>query len=225
MSISVIVPCLNEASNLANCLTSVRAHLPGCELIVVDGNSDDGSEKIAELYADQVIRTSPGRGAQCRLAASVAAGELLIFLHADCKLSPGALATVSAAFANPKMMVGTFRVKFDAPGRSYRFLEFCSRFDTLVTTFGDQGLLVRKQHYLQLGGIPALALFEDVAFFRQARRHGRIIKLPSQILTSARRFERLGFWRTHMINTWLIFGYLLGIKAERLQRVYYACRR
>lgn len=225
MNISVIVPCLNEAANLAKCLTCVRNALPGCELIVVDGNSTDGSELIAEQFADKIIRTAPGRGAQCRLGASSAGSELLIFLHADCVLAPGALEAVHAAFANPTITVGTFRVEFDALGRRYRFLEYCSRFDTLLTTFGDQGFLVRKQRYLQLGGIPALPLFEDVAFFRRARRHGKIIKLSSNILTSARRFERLGFWRTHVINTWMIACFLLGVNVDRLQRVYCDCWR
>jgi rSAM/selenodomain-associated transferase 2 len=222
MKISVIVPALNEAANIGECLRSVRTCVPDCELIVVDARSSDDTAKIAAELADTVLTSHPGRGKQCQLGASAATGELLMFLHADCTLSPGLIDAINLAFADPKTRIATLRIQFNAPGWRYRFIEFCSRFDSILTTFGDQGLLVRKTFFQQIAGMPDLPLFEDVEFFRGARRSAKIIKLQSTIRTSARRFQRMGFWRTHLLNTGLIVGYLFGVKAERLHRIYYA---
>jgi rSAM/selenodomain-associated transferase 2 len=220
--ISVIVPCLNEAANLSTCLNSIRAHLPGCELIVIDANSMDGSARIAAEFADSVVQSARGRGVQCRVGSDIARGELLIFLHADSQLQAGALASVVSAFRDPTVCVATFKIQFSAPQRRYRFLELCSRFDSILTTYGDQGVIVRRDFYNVLGGMPELPLFEDVAFFQRARRIDKIVKLQSNVVTSARRFQRLGFWRTHALNSLLICGYLVGVNPVRLHRIYYA---
>ncbi len=222
LAISVIVPCLNEAANLSTCLKSIRTHLPGCELIVVDANSADGSAQIAAEIADQVIQSVRGRGAQCRAGSDAANGALLIFLHADSELQTGALASVVGAFSSSNVRAATFQIQFRAPQRRYRFLESCSRLDSILTTYGDQGLIVRRDFYSALGGIPALPLFEDVAFFRRIRQQSKIVKLSSLVVTSARRFQRLGFWRTHLVNSVLICGYMLGVSPARLHRIYYS---
>ena len=100
-------------------------------------------------------------------------------------------------------------------------LERCCHTDSLLTSYGDQGIVVRKDYFAQHQLMPSLPLFEDVAFFQNVRRRTTLARVHSTLHTSTRRFERLGFFRTHLINTALIFCYLIGVSPKRLHAWYH----
>lgn len=219
---SIIIPTLNEEKQIAACLQNIKNCLPNCEIIVVDGGSADRTVNLAEMEGVIVLSSEPSRGGQCRVGAEAAKGEILIFLHVDSILEAGTLGLLNKEFLDSQHAVATFSVLFNGAQRRYRFFEWCARFETMFTTYGDQGIIVTKKFYTQQVSIPDQKLFEDVEFFRKARKQTKIIKLNIPIVTSVRRFEKKGFWRANIGNSFLFFAYTIGVKETTLHRLYYA---
>lgn len=218
--ISVVIPTLNEAVAITATIQRVRAALPGAEIVVADGGSSDATSVLARA-AGAVALTSPrGRGLQLAAGAAAARGDLLLFLHADTLLPTDAASVLAAAFARPEVHIATFRLRFDTGGLFLRACAWCSRFDSVFTRFGDQGIAVRRDFYAVLGGFPAWPLFEDVELLRRARRVTRVWSLPASVTTSARRFHRRGPLRQQWCNARLLLRFLAGTPPETLARLY-----
>jgi len=151
-SISIIIPTLNEAEALPATLAASRSALPEAEVIVADGGSTDATVKIALAHRAQVVFGPRGRGPQCRSGAAAARGDLLLFLHADTLLPPDAGRVLAEAFARSEMQIGTFRLSFDRPGPFLAACSWFTRFDSVFTRFGDQGITVRRAFHDELDG-------------------------------------------------------------------------
>ncbi len=218
--LAVIIPTLNEASCLAPLLTRLCAELPDAEMIVADGNSIDDTCAIASHHGVRVLKTSPGRGQQCHQAALSTTRPWLLFLHADTLPSPGLRSCLENYLPSPTAHTATFSFHFDQPGRLYSLYAWFTRFDTLFTRFGDQGILIRHSTYTALGGFPPWPLFEDVHLLRHARRLKRIDRLRLPVTTSARRFRRRGVILQQLLNASLLLAYLCGTSPHRLARFY-----
>lgn len=123
-------------------------------------------------------------------------------------------------FSNPKVMIGTFRLRFDSDNWFLKLCGYFTRFDSLLTRFGDQGIVVRRSLFDELGGFPEWPLFEDVDFLRKARRKTKIYSFPLEVLTSARKFKKNGPIRQQIKNGILILKYLAGVTPEKLAKEY-----
>lgn len=220
-SLSVIIPTLDEQRFLPRLLESLLP-LYRCrpQIVVVDGGSGDSTVAIARDAGATVLTTNPGRGQQLRAGADVATGDLLLFLHADSVLTADAARTVLAKLDDPDFSLGLFRLLFDSDRTIYRLYSFFSRFDSVWTNFGDQGILVRRELYDMVGGFAEQSLLEDVAFLRSARHIVPFEKFPAGVMTSARRFERYGPLRTQWKNLRFLLRYLRGTDPEVLAREY-----
>ncbi len=218
--ISVVIPALNEAAAIAATIQRVRAVLPNAEIIVADGGSGDATLALARAAGAHALTATRGRGPQLAAGAAAARGDVLLFLHADTLLPADAAAVLTAAFARPEVHVGTFRLRFDRGGVFLRGCAWCSRFDSVFTRFGDQGIAVRRDLHVQLGGFPAWPLFEDVEFLRRARRVTRVWSFPACVTTSARRFRQRGALRQQWLNARLLLRFLAGTPPETLARLY-----
>lgn len=221
MKYSIVIPVLNEASRIEACLENVGSSIPNSEIIVVDGGSHDGTLDLLKRADVKLIHSNPSRGGQCRIGAENAQGEVLIFLHVDSVLNKGTKALLDRHFYNPQLPVATFSILFDGRQTKYRFFEWFAKFETLFSTYGDQGIIVRRDFYENHVAMPDMKLFEDVEFFRQARRKTNIVKLDIPIVSSVRRFERKGFWRMNVLNSLLMLGYACGVDEKHLHRIYY----
>ena len=220
-ALSIIIPTLNEAKMLPACLAKVREWWPDAELIVADGGSDDRTVQIAEAVGAVVVRDLPrSRGKQLMAGASVAAGNWLLFLHADSQMDETAVRVADAYREDLSHRFGMFQIRFDSPTLLLRFSAWWTRFDSVFTRFGDQGILIRRDYYDELGGFKPWPLFEDVDLCRRARRRRRIDVLPAALTTSARRFKRRGPYRQQLSNTWLLMRYLMGADPRELVRGY-----
>ena len=222
MNISVIIPTLNETAGLAATLVRVRSVLPQAELIVADGGSADDTRCLARFAGALVVTAPRGRGRQLAAGAEAAHGNLLLFLHADTLLPPDTAEVLARAFADDRTQIGSFQLSFDT---AEWFLQSCgwlTRFDSVLTRFGDQGIVVRRDFYGQLGGFPAWPLFEDVELLRRARRVTRIVSFPAAVTTSARRFQRGGHLRQQWRNGWLLCRFLAGASPHALAAEYAA---
>jgi len=217
---SVIIPALNEAAHVAACLERLRTLDPSAQIIVVDGGSRDQTTLIAEKAGAQVIPCQPGRGIQCNCGAKNAEGSILIFLHADTFLPAEALVVLNNFFSDPKVQIGTFRLRFDSENWFLKLCGYLTRFDSILTRFGDQGIVVRRSFFDALGGFPEWPLFEDLDFLRRARRKTRIYSFPAEVITSARKFKANGPIRQQIRNGVLIFKYLIGISPFQLAKEY-----
>jgi len=220
MFLSIIIPTLNEAERIATTIARTRGLGP-CEIIIADGGSSDRTRELA-VGADAVIETPRGRAVQQNSGAAAARGEVLLFLHADCWLEPGALQGIQAALDDPGSVGGCFRQTIDAPGVAYRLLECGNslRVRTLGWAYGDQGIFVRREVFTALGGFPALPLMEDLYFTKRLQRAGRFRLLFQRLHVSPRRWERKGVVRQTLRNWRLIALAHCGVSLERLARHY-----
>ena len=220
MSVSVIIPTLNEAACLAETLTSLRDLRPH-EIIVVDGGSQDATCEIARA-ADVLLLSPPSRARQMNLGAVGATGDILLFLHADCCLETGALEAVEDCLRTGHVVAGCFTMKVRAPGLPYRWIEECATARVRLTglVYGDQGLFLRRDLFQRLGRFPEIRFMEDVFFSRTLRRHGRIGLLGCRIFVSPRRWQRAGLMRQTLRN-WLLTGLAAGgVHPNRLASFY-----
>ena len=219
--ISVIIPTLNEATHLPRTLAALAGAV-GVEVIVVDGGSRDDSLAIAQAAGATTLVAAGGRGAQMNWGATQAQGEWLLFLHGDTVVPPGFEYWIRHCLGQPGVVAGAFDLAIDGPGWGLRWVEWGvkQRSRWLQLPYGDQGLFLRASDFRGLGGFPALPIMEDFALVQQLRRRGQIARVPLPVLTSARRWQRLGVGRTTLLNQIMVLGYSLGVPPSRLARWY-----
>ncbi len=220
MKISVIIPALNEAKNILGSLASVRAQQGDFEIIVVDGCSADGTAEVARPYARVISSEEPGRSIQMNTGARHACGEVLLFLHADSHLPQNALPLLRRALLNPRIIGGTFTLRFDSQKFLLRVIAFFTRFRFRFFHYGDQGIFVRRAIFEELGGYKQMPIMEDMEFLQRLRRRGRVALIRQPVTTSARRFLRRGIIRQQLLDITLVVLYLLGAGPAKLSRLY-----
>ncbi len=226
MTISVIIPTLNEEESLPRTLACLSA--PALtEIIIVDGGSTDGTLSVAREFcartANARVITSPqGRARQMNEGAQASQGEILLFLHADTQLPAQAGQIVESALAKRNAVGGRFDVRFDNPSAWSRiissFMNQRSRLTGIVT--GDQALFVRRQVFELLGGFAQIPLMEDIEFSSRLQQAGRTVALRDTVVTSFRRWDQQGPLRTILLMWTLRFLYWVGVSPHRLARVY-----
>jgi len=222
MRLSIVVPALNEAAGITATLQALAPlRERGHELIVVDGGSSDGTAALAAPLADRVVAAETGRAAQMNAGAALAQGDWLLFLHADTRLPADADAALQRA-AQAGAGWGRFDVHIE--GRSAwlpviaTLMNWRSRLSGIAT--GDQAIFVRTALFRRLGGYAALPLMEDIELSRRLRATGRPACLRERVLTSGRRWESRGVWRTVLLMWRLRWRYWRGTPAEELARAY-----
>jgi len=222
-SLSIVIPVLNESVRMAAAL-QVLATLRhrGCEVIVCDGGSTDGTLSQCVGRADQVLTASPGRARQMNAGAAVARAEVLLFLHVDTTLPSDATAAIGQALAEGAAW-GRFDVHIDGRAGMLRvvaaFMNRRSRWTGIAT--GDQAIFVRRSVFRAVGGFPDQPLMEDVELCRRLRQHGHAPAcLRQRVRTSGRRWDERGVWRTIVLMWRLRWRYWRGASAETLARLY-----
>lgn len=219
--ISIVIPVLNERERLGALLGELERLEGGREVIVADGGSRDGTPGAAAPPA-RLAASPPGRARQMNAGAALARGEILLFLHCDTRLPPGALALVEEALRDPAFVGGGFRHRFDREDRFSRFISWSANTRTRLwrTFFGDQAIFVRRSVFERIGGYAGLPLFEDWELCTRLKREGRLACIPAPAVTSARRIGAWGKWRCFGLWWGLSLLYALGVPAGRLARFY-----
>ena len=220
MRISIIIPTLNEANNIQGLIEQTRRLGPN-EIIVVDGSSTDDTAAHAK-GADQVLTSVRGRARQQNLGASASTGDVLMFLHADCRLPESSLASITEVMKDPSVVGGCFQQRIDAPGWRYRLMERgnAARVRWLRMAYGDQGIFVRKTVFDAIGQFPDLRLMEDVFLMKRLTKRGKFVLLPDRLVVSARRWQKHGIFRQTLRNWTLLTLAFCGVSPDRLARFY-----
>jgi rSAM/selenodomain-associated transferase 2/rSAM/selenodomain-associated transferase 1 len=218
--ISVVIPALNEEANIAAAIRS--AFDEDVEVIVADGGSTDNTVKEA-VHAGAFVTTAPrGRSHQQNRGAALANGSVLLFLHADSRLPSGYVNHVFDIFMDPNTVVGSFRFKTDLESPAMKTIEFLTniRSKYLRLPYGDQGLFIRKPFFEAAGGFPDIPIAEDLILLRRLSKKGRIKVAPANVVTSGRRWKKIGLLRTMLINQIILAGCLLGISPSTFASLY-----
>lgn len=221
MSLSIIVPVLNEAPGIARFLaglSELRAH--GAQLIVVDGGSSDGTPALAAPFVDVVVHAKGGRAIQMNAGAAQARGEALLFLHADTVLPPDALELITTALSD--FHWGRFDVRFDGTHPSMAMIATMMNLRSCITGIatGDQAMFIRRETFSRLDGFAEIPLMEDIELSRRLKRFGRPACLHQRVTTSSRRWEKQGVWRTIFLMWRLRLAYFFGADPRKLAMAY-----
>jgi rSAM/selenodomain-associated transferase 2 len=222
MNLSIVIPVLDEAAGIEAALTALAPYRArGCELVVVDGGSRDGTLALASPLADRVLSAPSGRAAQMNAGAAVAHGDVLLFLHADTKLPANADVLIRDGLAQSHRGWGRFDVRFDQDGIMpliAAMMNLRSRLTGIAT--GDQAIFVTRAVFDAIGGFPAQPLMEDIALSSRIRRISRPAYIRAPVTTSARRWRTQGILRTIFLMWRLRLAYFLGADPARLARQY-----
>ena len=222
MKLSIIVPVLNEEQNLS----AISSHLlsfrqKGHEVIIVDGGSCDNTLAISHDIADRVIVSKAGRALQMNRGASVATGDVFLFLHADTILPEQSIQIISNLYQAGGYW-GRFDVRLSSNKFIYRIIEHLmnlrSCFSSIVT--GDQAVFIEKNLFNRVAGFPEIALMEDIEISRRLKKISKAICVKQKAVTSSRRWETKGVVPTVMLMWKLRLYYFFGVSPDKLKRLY-----
>ena len=239
ITLSIVIPLLNEADNLPK-LMGHLAHLNPApyQVILVDGGSTDNSVALAKELIESLIDSSPsvisvqvidwqiiesaaGRALQMNAGAELAMGDVLLCLHADTQLPNHAIADITSAVRQAAW--GRFDVRLDSPAWMLKvvsqMINWRSRLSGIAT--GDQAIFIKKPLFKQLGGYPQQPLMEDIELCKRLKAIGKPACLRSKVITSARRWQQYGTWRTIGLMWHLRFDYWRGVSADNIKQRYY----
>ena len=219
--LSVVIPTLNEAENFPSLLDDLKKQQNiSLEIIVGDGGSSDATRSVTDAYDVRFVSARRGRGVQMNAAAEHASGDYLLFLHADSRIDcPCLLQNAVQAMTDERCgddrIAGHFSLRFIRSAKrnamAYRYAEEKSAFNRANTTNGDQGLMLTKEFFRQLGGFDeSMPFLEDQRIAEKIRSQGRLFTLPGHLNTSARRFEAEGFHRRYILMSMMMGLYSIG---------------
>ncbi|NJK64652.1 MAG: glycosyltransferase family 2 protein [Synechococcaceae cyanobacterium SM2_3_1] len=227
--IGIVIPTLEEEETIASCLAHLQLESPPFEVIIADGGSQDFTlDRVADMKATLTyplhwgVAPERGRAVQMNWGAQQTDAPILLFLHADSRLPAGGLEAIRRSLEDPQIVGGRFRVQLDSQRWPYplfsRAINWRSQFTGYFT--GDMGIFIRHQVFAKLGGYPCQPLMEDLELSGRMQTWGQRAFLEGPILTSSRRWQRHGPWRTIALMQILRFSYRLGARPEDLVRWY-----
>jgi len=217
--LSIVIPIINELAQLPELWADLQRQQEVCfQLIMVDGGSGDGSQQwLASRFKEgsqegMLLATAKGRGHQLNQGAKAATGDWLLFLHADSRFPDPRALRLALDHLQPtgcQSLAGHFALRFrrtsQEPSAGYYFYEWKARLGRPETIHGDQGFLLQRSFFERVGPFREdLPVMEDTDFAERLRQIGHWLLLPSEIRTSARRFEAEGLWQQQLLNAILM---------------------
>ncbi len=220
-SISVIIPTLNESGNIQATITSALVN-DTIEVVVADGGSIDNTVDISLSLGVKFILSDTGRANQMNTGASIASGDILLFLHGDTRLPDNFDVMVKEVLRKPGVIAGAFSLQIDAPHWSLRLIESAvnlrSRF--LQMPYGDQAIFLSREIFNEIGNFPPLPIMEDFEIMRRLKRKGKIAIIDVPVITSGRRWIKKGVVKTTLMNQIAIIAYSIGISPRLIGEWY-----
>lgn len=223
--LSIIIPVLGEQERIGPCLRNLRTQgfIDSRQIIVVDGDPAGGTIDLIRDGEILCLKGAPGRALQMNAGAAVAEGQILLFLHADTILPPGALEKISRVMAIGRYVGGAFDLAIDSDRLFLKYIAMRASFRSRLNRipYGDQAIFVDRAYFEGIGGFKEIPIMEDVDLMRRIKKDRKKIHIfRDRVLTSSRRWEAEGPLYTTLRNQCLLFLYYLGARPERLARFY-----
>lgn len=222
MRFSFIIPTLNESHFIQACLVDLQTLKDACEIIIVDGGSNDNTLIIAKPLADKIIKSTPGRARQMNVGAKQAKGETLVFLHADTFLPENALDLITKALTKTNNGWGRFNIQLKGKHPMLKVIAVFMNFRSCLTGIatGDQVIFVSKQLFDKVGGYPDIALMEDISFCAKLKNFSDFTCIKAKVTSSGRRWEKNGIFKTILLMWRLRLGHFFGENPDTLSTLY-----
>jgi rSAM/selenodomain-associated transferase 2 len=221
MKFSIIIPTLNEEKSIQSCLLALLPLRNECEIIIDDGDSIDNTRILAAPLADKVIISAKGRSRQMNNGTKYAAGDVLIFLHADTCLPDNALQLIQQKIGGARPW-GRFDIQLS--GKHFmlkviaQMMNWRSRLTGIAT--GDQVIFVTRQAFEKAGQYPEINLMEDIALCKALKKISPPICLKGKVISSGRRWERNGIYKTILMMWSIRLRYFFGTDPQTLAFLY-----
>jgi len=221
MNFSIIIPTLNEEKTIESCLSALQPLRNNCEIIIVDGGSIDNTRVIARSLADKVVSSDKGRARQMNNGARYASGNVLIFLHADTSLPENALQLIQQKL-NSSRKWGRFDIQLS--GKHFmlkviaQMMNWRSRLTGIAT--GDQVIFVTRLAFEKASQYPEISLMEDIAICKALKKISPPICLKAKVISSGRRWERYGIYKTILLMWNIRLRYFFGADPQILAFLY-----
>lgn len=223
---SIIIPVCNEQETINASLEDLKKIIgvENAEIIVIDG--DPSGSTINSIRSESIIRTTSvrGRAVQMNKGAEIATGDFLVFLHADTSLPINAFKQIKKTVLDSRYDTGAFSLKLDSENMFIKIISFCANLRAFITgiPFGDQAIFIKRDIFERIGGYPDIPIMEDIELMRRVKKTGGKIRIyKDEAITSARKWEKEGIFRTTFRNIILRMLYFFKIPPEQLARMYY----
>ena len=226
MRLAVVVPVLNEAAAVESTLARLAPlRADGARVIVVDGGSSDDTAALAKPHADQILQSARGRAQQMNAGARAAidaGAEVLLFVHADSKLPDASDRLIDNALRTSGRAWGRFDVRIDSAAPMLKIVAAMMNWRSRLTGIctGDQAIFVTRSAFDDLSGFAPIALMEDIEFSKRAKRLSSPAAISTRVVTSGRRWQRYGIWRTIVLMWRFRAAYFFGADPQRLAQQY-----
>ncbi len=223
MTLSVIIPTLNEADHIGQLIYDIKRyggpHLT--DLLVVDGGSTDATVARAQQAGARVVRSVlPGRASQMNYGASLTAGEVLYFVHADVKIHPDFVADIARAVADGND-AGCYRFKFASEHPMLKLNSYGTRFAGLMSRGGDQTLFITRSLFDRLNGFhERYVVMEDFDIISRIRAVARFCIIPKDVIVSARKYETNSWLRVQVANLTAFSLFFMDVSPVRIAKTY-----
>ncbi|GAA0680932.1 TIGR04283 family arsenosugar biosynthesis glycosyltransferase [Marinobacterium maritimum] len=220
---AIVVPVLNEIDTLPALLDHLRTwQQRGAEILLVDGDSRDGTAAAARAHGFTVLDAPPGRASQMNAGARHSQAPNLVFLHADTRLPNNADQLIQAALADSSLSWGRFDVRIEGRSRLLPVVSYLmnvrSRLSGIAT--GDQAMFMTRELFDHVGGFPSQPLMEDIELSKRLKQVSAPTCLRTRVTTSGRRWDHHGSWRTILLMWQLRWAYWRGTSAQKLAERY-----
>lgn len=223
---SVIIPVLHETNKINSLIEHLHALEGGrnSEVIIVDGSPT--KDTINAINDEKIISISSekGRAKQMNAGASIARGEILIFLHADTKLPEDAFQKIRRVLEEGRYVGGAFYLRIDSDRAIFKLISHITSFLSRLTRipYGDQTIFIKKDYFNRIGRYGDIPVMEDAELMRKIKRERKkICIIRDNVKTSPRRWEEKGIFYTILINQMIRILYFLGVSPDKLTKFFY----
>ena len=217
--ITVVIPTLNASSTISFTLANVSKYINN--IIIVDADSKDNTVQIAKKYKVKIIKSLANRGKQLHIGALSSNTDWLLFLHADTLLSKNSFKEMQKFIEMQPNKAGYFMLKFNSNKYFASILEKIVYFRNKIfhLPYGDQGLLISKKLYKNIGGFAPIPIMEDVNIIRRIS-YRNLILINSYVITDASKYIEYGWIKRTFINVTCITLYFIGYDINKIHKIY-----